>query len=355
VRPQIELTACVLLVAAAPAFSCELLQAGEFRIHLYNNRPAVEASINGQRVQLMIDTGSFATLLTRPAAEALNLTITNLRGVSLYGVGGADAAGRVIVQDFTLGNFTTHRIKLIASSRHEFAPPIMGLVGGDLFTKYDLEFDLADGAVRLFQPKNCSGDQVVYWHQPYSAVPFAPSQQAPELGGEGTDLRAYVSLNGSRTLAEFDSGATVSIVTTAAAKRAGVTIESDGVTAGPTIHGMGGRPVEAYTAVFPAFSVGDESISNARLRVADLFAADKVIKIGSRIPIDAVAAPGMLLGTDFFLSHRIYFARSQGQIYFSYRGGPVFAPRPRSQRPPVDSIPAQAPPPGAAAEIRGAP
>ena len=34
--------------------------------------------------------------------------------------------------------------------------------------------------------------------------------------------------------------------------------------------------------------------------------------------------PDMIIGADFFLAHRIYVARSQGKIYFTYKGGPVF-------------------------------
>jgi tetratricopeptide (TPR) repeat protein len=33
----------------------------------------------------------------------------------------------------------------------------------------------------------------------------------------------------------------------------------------------------------------------------------------------------MLLGDDFFLSHRVYVANSQHKLYFTYNGGPVFA------------------------------
>ena len=32
----------------------------------------------------------------------------------------------------------------------------------------------------------------------------------------------------------------------------------------------------------------------------------------------------MLLGLDFLRAHRVLFANSQGQMYFSYNGGPVF-------------------------------
>ena len=52
----------------------------------------------------------------------------------------------------------------------------------------------------------------------------------------------------------------------------------------------------------------------------------------------------MLLGVDFFLSHRIYVARSQNKLYFTYNGGPVFnlttssTPKQASQTP-TDAAP----------------
>jgi hypothetical protein len=36
----------------------------------------------------------------------------------------------------------------------------------------------------------------------------------------------------------------------------------------------------------------------------------------------------MLIGRDFFISHRILFAESQRRLYFTYVGGPVFHPGP---------------------------
>jgi hypothetical protein len=32
----------------------------------------------------------------------------------------------------------------------------------------------------------------------------------------------------------------------------------------------------------------------------------------------------MVLGADFFLTHRIYVANNQQKMYFTYNGGPVF-------------------------------
>jgi hypothetical protein len=44
----------------------------------------------------------------------------------------------------------------------------------------------------------------------------------------------------------------------------------------------------------------------------------------SLIAQSVMTNPDMLIGADFFLSHRIYVARSQGKIYFTYKGGPIF-------------------------------
>jgi hypothetical protein len=51
----------------------------------------------------------------------------------------------------------------------------------------------------------------------------------------------------------------------------------------------------------------------------------------------------MLLGADFFQSHRVYVARSQRRIYVSYMGGPVF----QTRRDAPASAPAPAPAPAA--------
>ena len=55
--------------------------------------------------------------------------------------------------------------------------------------------------------------------------------------------------------------------------------------------------------------VGGEVISNNRLEVADFLLGDVEV----------------LVGVDFFLSHRIYVSKSQRRIFFTYNGGRVFA------------------------------
>lgn len=326
----------------APALGCQLLQIGQFHIEMHGNTPLVDAAINGERVRIIVDTGSVNTLLTRPAAEALHLKITPLHSFTMYGVGGEDNVGEVLVKDFTLGDYTVHGLRLIATSHMNLKPPVVGLLGGDLLARVDVEFDLAEGAVRLFTPKGCTGEQVVYWHQPYSVLPIATTVR------DAAHLRGYVDLNGVRTPAMFDTGAAVTTVTPHAARAAGVTIESPGAAAVGQIHGLGALAVDAYSAVFPTLTLGDEKITNARLEIADMMGWRKEAQLGSRIAtaVEDDLEPQMLVGADFFLAHRVYVARSQGLIYFSYLGGPIFAdprhrhPAPAETTPPDQTTPA---------------
>ena len=60
------------------------------------------------------------------------------------------------------------------------------------------------------------------------------------------------------------------------------------------------------------------------------------------------APADMLIGADFFRAHRVYIARGQKKMYFTYQGGPVFMLSPRHPPPapataaPPDSSPASA-------------
>lgn len=327
-RAWIGAAAILAVAGVASAQPCQLVQIGEFHIRMDRTKPLITAVINGHSIQMLVDSGSGTSLLWRRTAAALDLTVTPLPGVKFYGVGGGDSAGRVTLPDLTLGGYTAHNFELIVTGRPSPSDHFAGVLGEDFLSQADVEFDFVNGVVRLFQPKGCSGDQVVYWKQPYSLLPIASRVRSR--------LLAHVLLNGARVLAELDTGASATTVTEQAARKAGVRLESHGVAyAGPS-HGLGPKAVETYVAVFPTLNIGDETIKNAKLGIANLFGLDKEIALGSRIPIAAIETPDMLLGMDFFLSHRVYVARNQGKIYFSYVGGPVFRFEPR---PPQEAKP----------------
>jgi hypothetical protein len=73
-----------------------------------------------------------------------------------------------------------------------------------------------------------------------------------------------------------------------------------------------------------SFRLGDESINNTQLRVAQLGKYQTKERIGSRIPVAAGIEPDILLGMDFLWAHRVLIDNVTRKMVFTYEGGPVF-------------------------------
>ena len=58
--------------------------------------------------------------------------------------------------------------------------------------------------------------------------------------------------------------------------------------------------------------IGTEEVRNIKIRFGDI----------------GLEEADMLIGADFFLSHRVYVANSLRRMYFTYDGGPVFNAEP---------------------------
>jgi tetratricopeptide (TPR) repeat protein len=170
-----------------------------------------------------------------------------------------------------------------------------------------VEYDLAHGLVRLMKPEgNCRSTSFVYWdHQPdnYSEmeIDWATPQHPHTMG--------VAFLNGKKIHIMFDTGASLSTLTRHAAELAGVGPDSPGVTRAGSMRGVGQSYAQTWLAPFQSFKIGGEEIRNTRLRFIDGL---------------GIEGTDMLLGADFFLSHRVYVASSQRKLYFTYNGGPVF-------------------------------
>jgi predicted aspartyl protease len=236
-----------------------------------------------------------------------------LNGVTTFGVGGIDEADKVTVMDLSIGPLHERNVDLMVTGRGRLSHTLDGLLGESVLAQGDLEIDFAHKALRQFKPSGCQGDEVVYWGGAYSVAELAQSNDETELG-------VYVVLNGKRVLALLDTGASTSVVTPSVAKAAGV---ANSAAAGRTV-GLGGRPVDVAVATFPTVSIGEETVRNAQLHVADLYDADRVVPINSHVAQQIDGLPEMLLGADFIKAHRIYVARSQRKLYVSYLGGPIF-------------------------------
>lgn len=333
-------------LAGSAAARCQLTEAGELHVIMDGNRPLVPGVINGHSVMMLIDTGASFSSILRSAVPTLGLRPLSVDRVHVYGVGGETRVEVTDLSQLKIDHFNIVNPELLVVGERPFdRPEVVAIIGMDFLSKWDLEFDLPDGMIRLLTPKDCQGDQVIYWGGAYAEAPLLPS------GGLGEKFIIRVMLNRSPTEATLDSGAYYSTVTLAAARAAGVTPTSEGVVASGASHGVGADAAQTWIAAFDSFSIGDETIKNPRIHISDMFASDVRAETGSRIPREVEGLPSMLLGADFLRTHRVMLANSQHMAYFTYVGGDPFGPAgPRLRRLPTSAqaAPALTPQPAAA-------
>jgi hypothetical protein len=186
--------------------------------------------------------------------------------------------------------------------------------------------------VRLIRRSTCPGAVLAYWVSPGETYSVAPINRTAGAGlnalTPSTMTAAY--LNGVKLKVILDTGAESSLLSLAAAARAGVRPGDPGVRAAGQTHGIGRDAVETWIADFDSFKIGNEEIRHAKLRFGKM----------ANMDVD------MLLGADFFLSHRIFVANSQNKVYFTYNGGRVFDLSAPSASPTAQTLPT--PPPAGA-------
>jgi predicted aspartyl protease len=329
-------------VAMPAAAACKMIQVAELATGPYAI-PLVPVSLDGHATTFLVDTGAGKSMIWRKTAEAFRMAIHSTGG-TMYGMGGTDVLGTVWVHELSLGGAVIRDIPMYASGRSG-SEQVAGLLGADFLSAFDIEFDLGKKVMRLFNPQDCKGDQVVYWANSYAMVPLVPP--ANPGGGVFFDpgwVIANVSLNGQDALAMFDTGAALSTVTSNFIRRGGIPSETVPIEEAPE-HGIAGKAVATEVATFSTLTVGQENLQHARLRIADLWGGNREAHTDSLIARPQVAPADMLIGADFFRAHRIYIAHSQKKMYFTYQGGPIFllaVPQPTA-------APASAPPAGAAA------
>jgi hypothetical protein len=305
----IVLSTCILLVLPSPATAaeqrpkCRYTLLGQLPIQYHGNSLslALEGQINQTPAVMLLDTGATDTFLTRFGTEKRKLRLgAGLNAVT--GVGGTSRLYLVKIRQFQVGPIQSEdNGSLFAIDKMGSRPDFDAIVGSDFLLGADVELSLAEKRLKFFSPENCDKSFLGYWDAAAIEVPllFESGHRRPHV---------EVEINGVKIRALIDTGATISVITKAAAKRAGVTPESPGVKRAGRLVGIGQKSVDRYRATFKSFSVGEEMILNPVLQIVD----------DDRDKIELV------LGADFLRSHRVLFAVSQMKVYLSYIGGKPF-------------------------------
>ncbi|QUD86075.1 retroviral-like aspartic protease family protein [Phenylobacterium montanum] len=284
---------------------CKVGRIAELPVTMRDMQPMVPVKINGVPVQMVVDSGAFFSSLSPSIASEQNLPKFPMPyGMTVTGVGGETAPYLTHVKVFTLANVDLKNREFIVMAGSGGADSV-GLLGANVLGIADVEYDFAHGAVRLMEAHDCGRYALVYWEpgKAYSTVEIEGTNV-----GYNTHTIGSAYVNGARIHVQFDTGAGTSMMTRAAAKRAGINLDDPAVKPGGASWGIGRRMIRTWIVPVASIKIGDEEIRNTKIRVGDFDLMES----------------DMLLGADFFQSHRVYVANSQHKLYFTYNGGPVF-------------------------------
>jgi predicted aspartyl protease len=243
----------------------------------------VPVEIDGEPAGLMLDTGVQVTTVTPQAVHELHLSRFGGFGM-LAGIGGVVLTPAFTIDALKIGATTVigePALVIPLSNSPLDAYPVYGLLGQDILSHWDLDFDAAHDMLRLYAPQRCD-DPPAPWGGPAQTV------RMPVTEPRTTDTLT-VSLDGNAIDAVLDTGASSSIVTRSAAGLTAASLRND-----PADHafGIGPAAIAVRAHRFGNLGIGSASYGPATLAVT------------SRLPHGL----GMLLGEDFLHRHRVYIA-----------------------------------------------
>jgi hypothetical protein len=245
------------------------------------------------------------------------------------GVGGTREAQATSVKGLRLGDSTRRDVSLLmaGSNRPLGRQELAMIIGQDILSHADIEFDLANGAIRFLKPIGCRPeDSLAYWG---GAVAEAPIER---VSRETPHVITTAQVNGRSVRAMLDTGAWTTVLSEQTARQVGM--KGDQLVESVRTGGVGAKSVATYLGTFDTLAIGNQTVKNPKLRVSDIFKHSRRTQTGSRLASRDTDDPDLIIGADFFRSHRVLISYSQRRVYFTHTGGPIF----QTEGPPLEVV-----------------
>ena len=275
---------------------CDMHRLAEIPVTLKAHRAVVTATVNGVEGTFIFDSGADGTMVHRGALEKFALTAKPLPSGNSYTSGGVPLdVSLTTVKTFDFAGIRySDRTLTVLNGDGEYD----GWIGQDTLRNADVEYDFAAGVIRLYAPTGCAQANYAYWagRDPVYAVDLE------ETSARQSRTFGSIRVNGVFMRTLFDTGAPETSVQANAARRAGVDAGSPGSTQADPSYGLNGTvPLKSWIGTFEKLEIGGETIRNVRLTFIDKPKANADI----------------ILGINFFRSHRIYLSRADRKLYFT--------------------------------------
>ena len=253
-----------------------------------NGAPTVEVKINGKTGHFLLNSSASFNGISNKFALSQKLTSTKTSNAEIF-----------TAPKFEVAGATLNNIQFIGSDK--LGDNTDGVIGQTLLGQLDAEYDLAGNKVILAKAEGCEKSNMAYWAKDsdlISEMPLIPSSNGAPL------TETVILVNGVKLVALLDTASSYSVITQAAAEKAGVK------TTDPTVQPLRGSPGR-WLGTF-TINVGGEEMKNAPLEITPT----------TENYYDVV------IGADYFLTHHLYVSNGQKKIYATRAGfpnAPMFA------------------------------
>jgi predicted aspartyl protease len=274
-----------------------------------------DVGINGRSAHMLVDTGSFFSVLAQTSAKRLGLHAEseNVQSTGVYvvshrgdyyleGLGaGWRASGVTTASNVQIGGANGSRFEFLIVDQSAIPTGVDGLLGMNIIARYDDDLDLAHRHLRLVQTQ---GD----CHVPVSPLGSA-SITVKLLDDKLQSPIITVSINGIALRAGIDTGSKTSIIFRSAAERIGLPAAQLLASQKEVVQGVGPQPVRgAITRLQLPIEIGDLSIDGLPIEIADQ---------------PRVGGADMLLGYEFVTLVHLWISHSSNTLIMQYPAQPT--------------------------------
>jgi predicted aspartyl protease len=277
---------------------CKLEPVAQLPMTLKTGHVVIPASANGKDLTFGIDTGGYGSSLSKAGIAQLGLPYAARLGALIpAGRGAWFSEGDVHLDSLRIGDLELDRISIPEMGT---LPDVDGMIGPDILSRYDVEFDFGGKTFYLYKTHPCASHAVT-WTSSYTVLPFTLT--------ENGHVRVAVTLDGQNADAILDTGAPVSVLSTHDANamfRRNLN-SPDVEPANPVSGPAWGRGISAraYATTFKTLTIGGVTIPDPRMELVE-----GPNFLGHDFAI-------LVLGTDVLSRFHLYIAYRQQKLYLS--------------------------------------
>jgi len=274
---------------------CTVTKKAQIQIQENGNRFMGVVELNHKSVMMLIDSGASRAALVPDAGDAMMLYQQQRKITRIDGVGGRIerhpyAASILQFGPVVLLNHDMDAVNISSPNEVRNSSTPLGLIGTDVLSIFDVEFDFPNHTMSFYEVNNCDG-RFLPWEGPY--------QDIQAIKGQGNVFIIPVELNGQVIEALVDTGANISTLGSEAAKRMGLDLKNR--TGKVTqFYGAAGRAVNAEQYNIETVQIGNLKFNNIPLFVRS----------------ESFANFDMLLGIDFLKGQKVWLSYKTDQVFF---------------------------------------